>query len=172
MDHFETQVPAMSLKNLHIEDWFCLIIFWGLAVILFTQFFSRYVFNFAFGWSEELSRYLLIVLAFAGASIASRNTSHIAMTLFHRWLPNGLLGKLQVAIECFNVLIIGILGYFCLQIIPLIAPHSLASLQVSLTWVYVLLLVFILAMLIRTIRVAIDKTKMLNQCQSRQQEEC
>ncbi|WP_016957850.1 TRAP transporter small permease [Catenovulum agarivorans] len=155
MDTAELEQKVISLKQLHMEDWISLIIFWGLAIILFSQFFSRYVFNFPLGWSEEVSRYLLILLAFAGACIASRNQAHIAMTLFHRWLPKNSLGKLHMVIECFNCVVICLLAYFCWQIIPLISPHSLASLPLSLTWVYALLLVFLFAMLARTLRIVL-----------------
>lgn len=60
------------------------------ALLFFTvalQFFTRYVLNDSLGWTEEIARYLLILLAFSGGILCVRNNAHIALEFFHRYLP-------------------------------------------------------------------------------------
>jgi hypothetical protein len=44
----------------HPEDWVAIVLFWGLALIVFLQFFTRYILNDSFAWTEEIARYGLI----------------------------------------------------------------------------------------------------------------
>lgn len=60
----------------------------GLALIGCIQVFTRYLFNYSFTWYEELGRYLGVFVAFLGASIGVRSSSHFAMDLFVNKLPN------------------------------------------------------------------------------------
>ena len=65
----------------HPEDWLAFVIFWGLAFIVFLQFFTRYVINDSLAWTEEIARYGLIWVVFIGAAMVTRRNSHIAVEL-------------------------------------------------------------------------------------------
>ena len=62
-----------------------LAVFWALAVVVFLQFFTRYVLNSSLGWTEEIARYLLIVVTFLGSAMAVRKRSHIAVEFCYRY---------------------------------------------------------------------------------------
>ena len=53
-------------------------VFWALAAIVFSQFFTRYVLNDSAAWTEEIARYLLIAIVFIGAADRRRKNNHIA----------------------------------------------------------------------------------------------
>lgn len=53
----------------------------GLALIGFVQVIARYVFNYSFTWYEELGRYLGVFIAFLGAGIGVKTSSHFTMDL-------------------------------------------------------------------------------------------
>ena len=38
-------------------------------------------------WTEEIARYLLIVVCFVGASMGVRRNTHIHVEFLYRWLP-------------------------------------------------------------------------------------
>ena len=52
----------------HPEDWIAFVIFWGLAFIVFLQFFTRYVLNDSLAWTEEIARYGLMWVVFIGGA--------------------------------------------------------------------------------------------------------
>src|SRR5262245_24684741 len=73
----------------HPEDWLAFALFWGLAFIVFLQFFTRYVLNDSLAWTEEIARYGLMWVAFIGGAVVVRKNSHIAVELLANILPAG-----------------------------------------------------------------------------------
>jgi TRAP-type transport system small permease protein len=54
---------------------------------LLLQVFARYVAKVSIPWTEEISRYLLVLLTFTGAAVAVRDRQHIAITFLLDRLP-------------------------------------------------------------------------------------
>src|SRR6476620_6593567 len=48
------------------EDWLAFAVFWALGLIVFLQFFTRYVLNDSLAWTEEIARYGLMCVTFMG----------------------------------------------------------------------------------------------------------
>jgi TRAP-type C4-dicarboxylate transport system permease small subunit len=86
----------VELGDLRPEDGIVLVVFWALAVVVFLQFFTRYVLNSSLGWTEEIARYLLIGVTFIGAAMAVRKRSHIAVEFFYG--PFGPAGRHRLAL--------------------------------------------------------------------------
>jgi len=59
----------------------------AMALIVFYDVLLRYVFNRPTAWALEISEYILVFLAFAGASEVQRNRSHIKMDFFYLKFP-------------------------------------------------------------------------------------
>ena len=50
---FEDEVPKTAdLGQYAFEDWLALAIFWIMALSVFLQFFTRYVLNDSYAWTE------------------------------------------------------------------------------------------------------------------------
>lgn len=77
----------VDLRDVGWADAPALVLFWVLAGVVFLQFFTRYVLNDSLGWTEEIARYLLIGVAFVGATMAVRKNTHIYVEFFYRYLP-------------------------------------------------------------------------------------
>ncbi|MCB8888203.1 TRAP transporter small permease [Vreelandella malpeensis] len=75
-------------KDYAVEDFVTLLVFWALILVVFAQFFSRYVLGNSIGWTEEVARYLLIVVGFLGSAMAARNGSHILVEFFYHYMPS------------------------------------------------------------------------------------
>lgn len=75
------------LSDYRLEDFVTLALFWALILVVFAQFFSRYVMGSSIGWTEEIARYLLIGVGFLGSAMAARNGSHILVEFFYHYMP-------------------------------------------------------------------------------------
>src|SRR5688500_2981547 len=73
------------------EDWLAFVIFWGMAGIVFLQFFTRYVLNDSLAWTEEIARYGLMWVVFIGGAMVTRRKSHIAVELLSNVMKPGRL---------------------------------------------------------------------------------
>ena len=81
-----------------------LIAFMLLLVVVFVQFFARYVLNDSPGWTEEISRYLLIATAYLGSITAVRKGEHIFLEFLYRKAPAGNAKTLASFSEMLGVL--------------------------------------------------------------------
>lgn len=76
----------------------------AMAVLVFGNVVARYLFNASFGWVEELTRYMMIWLAYLGAGLALRHGNHVAVMMLVDALPRapalwlrGLVGLVMLA---------------------------------------------------------------------------
>lgn len=93
-----------------------LIALWGLALIVFLQFFTRYVLNDSLAWTEEIARYVLIVTAFFGAVTVSRKGTHIFLEFFYRYLPVRVSKWLNIAMEALALFFWGYLSWLGVEL--------------------------------------------------------
>jgi TRAP-type C4-dicarboxylate transport system permease small subunit len=77
-DHDRTASPAL----LKIEDWLTVIVMALLALITFANVLVRYFTDQSFAWTEEISVFLMIVLALVGGAAAVARNSHIRIEFF------------------------------------------------------------------------------------------
>ena len=93
-----------------------LIALWGLAIIVFLQFFTRYVLNDSLAWTEEIARYVLILVTFLGAITVSRKGTHIFLEFFYRYVPP-VVGKwLSVAMEALTLFFYGYMAFVAMEL--------------------------------------------------------
>ena len=101
----------------HVEDWMAIALFWVLAFIVFLQFFTRYVLNNSLSWTEEIARYLLMVLVFVGGAMVVRRNTNIAVELVQNVMRDGTLKRLLIgAVEVTKLVFIGLLAWFSMLI--------------------------------------------------------
>jgi len=69
-------------KALAVEDWLVVILMALLALITFANVLVRYFTDGSFAWTEEISVFLMIVLAMVGGSSAVARDQHIRIEFF------------------------------------------------------------------------------------------
>jgi len=74
--------PTEEPRSLRIEDWLTVIAMGLLALITFANVLVRYFTDSSFAWTEEISIFLMIVLALVGGSAAVARDQHIRIEFF------------------------------------------------------------------------------------------
>ena len=69
-------------RSLCIEDWLTVIVMAALALITFANVIVRYFTSSSFAWTEEISVFLMIVLALVAGSAAVARDRHIRIEFF------------------------------------------------------------------------------------------
>lgn len=88
------------------------IVLWALFLVVLLQFSSRYFLDDSVGWTEEVARYLLVILCYFGAVTCTRRDTHIKIDLYKLIIPE----KHHPNIEKLNY-IIASFTYFLLSYI-------------------------------------------------------
>ena len=101
--HFHVEDEVVDLSSTIAEGWAALGLFWLLALTVFYQFFTRYVFNDSASWTEEIARYLLIGVVFVGATIGVAKNAQIQVDFFYRHMPAALGRWLSRAVDVLRV---------------------------------------------------------------------
>lgn len=91
-------------------------LFWILIVVVGLQFISRYVFNNSIAWTEEIARYLLIIIGFVGGITCVRKGKHIFLEFFYRYLPTPLIKKMIISVEVIVAAFFTFCGYLCIEL--------------------------------------------------------
>src|SRR3954453_11057942 len=121
----------------HPEDWLAFGLFWCLALIVFLQFFTRYILNDSLSWTEEIARYGLMWLAFIGGAVVTRKKSHIAVELLSNLMAPGPLRSALLALVDFVTLgFLGLLAYFSVTIIERMHNQTMTVVELPMSLVY------------------------------------
>ena len=132
---FPADDEPIDLSDIQWDDAPVLVVFWGLAFVVFLQFFTRYVLNNSLGWTEEIARFLLIAVTFIGAIMAVRKGSHIAVEILYRWFPRPLRRVLQTLVDVTAVLFYGALTWLTYQLAGR-TFQMMVSIDVPKSWLY------------------------------------
>lgn len=92
-----------SSTRLHWSDAPALVLFVLLAGVVLLQFLSRYVLNDSVAWTEEIARYLLIGVAYAGSVSALRKGEHIFLEVVYRRVSRASVKPLAMLVGLVSV---------------------------------------------------------------------
>lgn len=151
----EAEAPPIDLSGHGLEDWVTLAIFWLMCACVFVQFFTRYVLNNSFGWTEEIAVYCLVAVVFLGASMCVRLSRHIHVDFIYRYLP-GLPGR--VLATCVDVVRIVVFSYLALLVwrySTVIADETMTTINFPKMPVFMLVFAAFVLMALRSVQVAI-----------------
>jgi TRAP-type C4-dicarboxylate transport system permease small subunit len=105
------------------------IVFWTLLIIVFVQFFSRYALNSSLAWTEEIARYLLILLGFVGSVTCVRKRSHIYLEFFYRFLPPGIVKWIVIIVSFINTAFFTYAGILSIELAQRTHHQSMTSID-------------------------------------------
>jgi TRAP-type transport system small permease protein len=148
---FHATDEAVDLSKTPIEAWVSVLLFWALAGVVFTQFFTRYALNNSASWTEEIARYLLIGVVFVGASIGVAKNNHIQVDLLYRYMPAPLCRALALLVDVVRIAFLAAMTVFTVQMMQKMGPLQMTIVDLPMNIVYSVVLFGFAAMALRSI---------------------
>jgi len=143
-----------DLSEYRIEDWVTLIFFWVMAIIVFLQFFTRYVLNDSLAWTEEIARYLLMCVGFLGGGLAVRRYSHIHVEFMYMYMPRGLARLLSPLVDVIRVVFYTYATWLCWKVTLIMRTQPMVVVDWPMSIVYGICTLGLVIMTFRSIQVA------------------
>ena len=153
---FEEQHPEIDLRAYGFEDWVAFTIFWLMCLAVFLQFFTRYVLNDSFAWTEEIATYCLVAIVFIGAAMCVRLGRHIHVDFLFRYLPTGLARAIATAIDVIRTLFFAYGAYLVWQFMSLIEGETMTTVNLPKNLVYGAVGIGFILMFVRSIQVSVE----------------
>ncbi len=148
-DHHEASVTGYS-----VEDWICLGFFWTMAALVFLQFFTRYVLNNSFAWTEELAVYCLIPVVFIGAAMCVRRSRHIQVNILYRYLPKAPARLLSTLVDVARTAFFAYVAYLVARYALAVANEPMTTIEWNKSHVYWLAFAGFALMVVRSVQVS------------------
>jgi TRAP-type transport system small permease protein len=81
-----------------LNRWVVIALMAVMAVLVFANVVSRYLFNYSMIWVEELTRYMMVWVGFIGSGLVLRFGAHVAVDVFQDLLPARAAQTLRASI--------------------------------------------------------------------------
>jgi TRAP-type C4-dicarboxylate transport system permease small subunit len=150
----EVDEQAVDLSGYRFEDWFTAGLFWIMAALVFLQFFTRYVMNDSFAWTEELAVNCLIAIVFIGSAMCVRNDRHIQVDILYRFLPAAMSRVLSTLVDAIRALFLGYATVLAWKYIQLVGDEPMTTLNWPKSITYWFALAGFALMTVHAVRIA------------------
>ncbi|TMG97456.1 MAG: TRAP transporter small permease [Betaproteobacteria bacterium] len=152
----EADQHEVDLSRYGVEDWVCLGFFWLMCGLVFLQFFTRYVLNDSFAWTEELAVYCLMPVVFIGAAMCVRRCRHIQVNILYRYLPPRAGRALSSAMDVLAIVFFGYVTWLVARYALAVDNEPMTTIAWNKSHVYWLAFAGFALMALRAVQVAIE----------------
>ena len=151
----EAEAAPIDLSDHGLEDWFALAIFWLMCASVFVQFFTRYVLNNSFAWTEEIAVYCLVAVVFLGSSMCVRLSRHIHVDFLYRYLHGAPGRVLSTFVDLVRIVVFSYLAWLVWRYSAVIADENMTTIDFPKMPVFMIVFAAFVLMALRSIQVAI-----------------
>jgi TRAP-type C4-dicarboxylate transport system permease small subunit len=127
----------------NIFDWVYLgsemlavVAFIALCLTVSIQVISRYVFNFSFGWAEELPIFIFLWVSFISAAVAFREGSHLSVDFVADRFPAGFQKPLRLINLVLSLVFICLVIFYESSMTLSIRESTFVVIKISKAWCY------------------------------------
>jgi TRAP-type C4-dicarboxylate transport system permease small subunit len=152
----EADEHHVDLSPYGLEDWICLGFFWLMTLLVVTQFFTRYVLNDSFAWTEELAVYCLIPVVFIGAAACVRRSRHIQVNLVYRWLPGAPGRVLATLVDLVRTVFFAYVAWLIARFALAVDNEPMTTIAWNKSHVYWLAFAGMALMALRSVQVSVQ----------------
>jgi TRAP-type C4-dicarboxylate transport system permease small subunit len=151
----EVEIP-IDLSDHSPEDWVTLAIFWMMCGCVFLQFFTRYVLNNSFAWTEEIAIFCLVAVVFLGSAMCVRTARHIHVDFLYRYLNGGISRALSTFVDLMRIMVFGYVGWLVWRYKTIIPDERMTTIDFPKWPFFMMVLVAFVLMTFWSIKVAYD----------------
>lgn len=156
---FEEAEAPIDLSGHGLEDWVALSIFWLMCGAVFLQFFTRYVLNNSFAWTEEIAIYCLIAVVFLGSAACVRLTRHIHVDFLYRMVSPGTGRVLSTVVDVARIVVFGYLAVLVWRYSALIHDERMTTIDFPKSPLFLLVFASFVLMALRGVQVLIGNIR-------------
>lgn len=156
---FDEEVAPVDLSGYRFEDWVTLAIFWVMCGCVFLQFFTRYVLNNSFGWTEEIAIYCLVAVVFLGSVMCTRQSRHIHVDLVFRHLPARAGRILATFVDLTRIGVFAYLAWLVWKYSSIISDEMMTTIQFPKKPVFMVVCAAFVLMALRGVQVMIGNLR-------------
>lgn len=151
----ESEHAPVDLSEYAFEDWLALALFWAMALAVFVQFFTRYVMNDSFAWTEEIATNLNVALVFVGSAMCVRMSRHIQVDFLYRYLSPRIARVLATAIDLARIAFFAYAVILVWRFMDIVADEQMTTIALPKNLTYAFVLIGFVLMCFRSIQVAV-----------------
>jgi TRAP-type C4-dicarboxylate transport system permease small subunit len=151
----ESEHAPVDLSGYAFEDWLALGLFWIMALAVFLQFFTRYVMNDSFAWTEEIATNLNVALVFVGAAMCVRLNRHIQVDFVYRYLPAGLARAMATAIDLIRTVFFAYGALLIWRFMDIVADEEMTTIPLPKNLTYAVVFFGFILMFFRSVQVSV-----------------
>jgi len=156
---FEEEAAPVDLSRYAMEDWLTLAVFWAMVACVFLQFFTRYVLNNSFAWTEEIAINCLVVVVFLGAAMCVRLSRHIQVDVLYHYLPKPTGRRLALFVDVIRIGFFAYMSELMWRYVSIVARERMTTIDLPRNvFFYAVFAAFVL-MFFRSIQVFIGNLR-------------
>ena len=152
---FEEEAAPADLSPYAVEDWVTMAVFWGMSVCVFLQFFTRYVLNDSYAWTEEIAINCLVVTVFLGSVWCVRMSRHIQVDILYRWISPRWARVLSTVVDVIRIVFFAYACWLLWRYVHLVHRERMVTVDLPRWLLYYAVFAAWVLMLLRSIQVAV-----------------
>ena len=156
---FEEAEAPVDLSGHGLEDWVALAIFWLMCGSVFLQFFTRYVLNNSFAWTEEIAIYCLIAVVFLGSAACVRMSRHIHVDFLYRTVSPPVGRVLATLVDIARIVVFAYLALLVWRYSALIHDERMTTIDFPKSPVFYIVFASFVLMALRGVQVLVGNLR-------------
>jgi TRAP-type C4-dicarboxylate transport system permease small subunit len=153
---FDEVEMVVDLSDHSPEDWVTLAIFWLMCGCVFLQFFTRYVLNNSFAWTEEIAIFCLVAIVFLGSAMCVRTSRHIHVDFLYRYLKGGVSRAVSTFVDLLRIVVFAYVGWLVWRYKSIIPDERMTTIDFPKWPFFMMVLIAFVLMALWSAKVAWD----------------
>jgi TRAP-type C4-dicarboxylate transport system permease small subunit len=150
---FDEAPVEADLKVYSFEDWVTLALFWLMTGCVFLQFFTRYVLNDSYAWTEEIAVNCLIGVVFLGSVMCVRLSHHIQVDVLYHYLPARVTRVMATIVDLVRIGFFAYGSWLMWRYMEIVADEEMVTVALPRNIVFYTVLIAFVLMFLRSIQV-------------------